>query len=184
MIKRIYLDMDGVLCDFYGAAMQQFDRPANEYFTPFPQDWDFWKHLGITSEQLWDRCRGEHFWRDLEWCAGGKDILYECEAAFGRDNIWIATKPQPEEGCYAGKFSWIKKHMPAYINRVIMIQEKHLLSSSDSLLIDDNENHVASFTRHGGAAILVPSPWNSLHHLFDGSSVLEVKRAIREYSHK
>lgn len=60
---RIYLDMDGVLCDFVGAACKLHGRdPATV------THWNFFKDWGMTAEEFWRPIHeaGEDFWANLE----------------------------------------------------------------------------------------------------------------------
>jgi len=91
-------------------------------------------------------------------------LLDSCEALVGRENICILTTPILDPGCAAGKMEWIYNHCPKWLHRQYLIgPPKHFCAQPDALLIDDSDRNVKLFQAHGGQAILVPRPWNSLH---------------------
>ena len=81
--------------------------------------------------------------------------------AVGRENVCIATRPQKNPDCLAGKLEWIHDHFPEWMHRQYAITpRKHLFARPDSLLIDDYSENIERFEAHGGHAITVPRPWN------------------------
>ncbi|MEM7314964.1 MAG: hypothetical protein AAF497_17600, partial [Planctomycetota bacterium] len=54
----IYLDCDGVLADFAGAAGRRHGIPE------VPNKWDWYKDHGLTTTEFFDRLRDVEFWRD------------------------------------------------------------------------------------------------------------------------
>jgi hypothetical protein len=82
----------------------------------------------------------------------------------GTENICILTNPRPEPGCIPGKLAWIRDYLPPWLHDQYLIgKPKHLCAYPEALLIDDCDKNVNAFRKHGGEAILVPRPWNSLH---------------------
>lgn len=160
-IKTLYFDMDGVVADFYGAAMEKFGYPRDHRFTlDCAQSWYIWKHMGVSEEEFWSRCRGHKFWETLNPIKEGVDLLHVCESIVGRENIFFLTHPSRDEGSYSGKYAWVKREFPEYLGRIIMTGKKHLLAKPGTLLIDDSDGNWIDFTFEGGVAQLVPRPWN------------------------
>ena len=87
----IFVDMDGVLCDFITAAFsahgQRFnpkDYPRGEFACE--------KILGITTNEFWRRVDfgGEAFWENLEPYLWALDLVKELQQI---DQVIIATSP-------------------------------------------------------------------------------------------
>ncbi len=113
MKKRIYVDMDGVMCDFYGAARKALvENPLQ----PFPQSqWGFFLKLEPISDSLFAiRQLDEHY------------------------DVWILTKPSTKNvNCYTEKAQWILDHLGySFLERLIISPDKFLLKGD--YLIDDN----------------------------------------------
>jgi 5'(3')-deoxyribonucleotidase len=163
-ITHIYLDMDGVLCDWVGAALRVHNRM--EVLDAWPQgEWDIAKVLGMEPEDFWRRIdhRSEGFWATLSpypWMRRLVELLESLAAP-----ITIASAPSDDPFSAAGKLIWINKHLPQFAQRYQLGLEKHLLARPDTLLIDDNERTVEDFLAAGGLAMLFPQPWNSNHHV-------------------
>jgi FMN phosphatase YigB (HAD superfamily) len=166
---RVFLDLDGVLCDFVGGALLAHGVPW--HFIPAPGQWDLASQLGLTPNQFWDPLQGFDFWANLaptDDCAG---ILTAVESRFGTDPVYLLTSPAHSSGCYAGKFAWVKRHLPAYLSRLLLVPavSKPVLAGPGSLLIDDSDANVAAFRQAGGWGILLPRSWNARHAEFGRS---------------
>ncbi len=67
----IYLDMDGVCCDFFAAATRINGYDPSTVFATWAQhhrgEFYLYKVLGIDSDTFWDHIAegGETFWREL-----------------------------------------------------------------------------------------------------------------------
>ena len=115
MKKRIFIDMDGVLCDFYGAAKKALqDNPKQQ----FPQSqWGFFLNLkplpgAIESFKL----LSEHF------------------------DVWVLTRPSYMNiNCYSEKAYWIMENLGLEaLKKTIMSCDKSIVKGS--YLIDDQNN--------------------------------------------
>jgi hypothetical protein len=176
-ISHIYLDMDGVLCDFVGAALRIHKRldaldhwPAGE--------WDIAKVLGISTDEFWAPIdhHAEHFWAGLEpypWLNNLVNLLESTGAP-----ITIASSPSYDPYSAAGKLMWLKKHLPQFKRRYLLGGEKHLLARPNAVLIDDNDQGVYQFHTAGGWGITFPQPWNQLSFVGESVKVEMVKRSI------
>jgi 5'(3')-deoxyribonucleotidase len=103
------------------------------------------------------------------------DILVSLsENCVGEENVFIFTKPIRDGECYAGKFDWVEKHFPSYVDRLIIGSHKEIAANRESLLIDDNEDNVNRFLGEGGVAFLIPRPWNRLCHIVRNENVKHI----------
>lgn len=141
MIEQIYLDMDGVLCDFETAAVNLglLDIKNRKV------DWQ-----GLKAE-------GTRFWEGLDWKPEGMK-LYEFLEDFCKEHhidLCILTSIMSMEG-KEGKRNWIRKNtsIPAInVNVVSMATAKKRYAEKTSLLIDDYNKNVQEFIQAGGNAI-------------------------------
>lgn len=159
MIDRILLDMDGVLCDFMKSACLLWDRPQvadeleiGQYMINEP--------LGLTMTQFWQGIDNHGNW----WCDGMLQFEWARPLYKELSNIapvTIATKPNRDPHCPSGKFRWLKKHIPKSTRSFMIGQDKYLMAKPNHVLIDDHEDNITLFKRHGGEAILFPALYNN-----------------------
>lgn len=150
-----FLDMDGVLVDFFTGVNTIFGIPES------PHKYDWFEDYGVSREQMNMVC-GTDFFAGLEWMCNGKQILKVIEAKF--DEIYLLTAPMPNPGASTGKELWVERHLPQYKNKLILTRvQKALFADLDRVLIDDKDSSIAEFIAAGGHGILVPRPWNELH---------------------
>jgi len=105
--KRIYVDMDGVLCNFKKAYQEE---RKNNPFQPYPQSkWGFFLYL--------------------EEIPGAIEAFKKLEKKY---DVWILTRPSTYNlNCYSEKAYWVREHLG------FDILEKTILSCDKSLLKGD-----------------------------------------------
>jgi len=139
-----YIDMDGVLADFYLGAHNWMGINVEG----FPYSGWYWpKEINCNFKEF-----PIGFWANLPLCEDAGKWL---EIAEGR--IVIATSPS-SEACLVGKSLWANKYFPNL--EIIFIKEKWLLANDNRWLIDDSQKQIENFSEYGGTGILVPRPWN------------------------
>ncbi len=168
-IQHIFLDMDGVLADFVGAALRVHDR--DDALDNWPKgERDVPKVLGISRNQYWKKldAQGSDFWANLEpypWFAELIEMVREVAP------FTILTTSSLAPSCFEGKVRWLYEHFPKVDRRrfrdFLIGEQKHLLAQPGRLLIDDAEHNVDSFTASSGRSILFPQVWNRNHRVAD-----------------
>jgi len=141
MIKTIYLDMDGVLCDFVSAVVDKYIyNPTKNTI-----NWDMLKSLGSK------------FWADLQWIREGQRLyawLYKF-CIEQRITLCILSSIGFREG-KVGKQQWLEKNVtinPMCIYFVDKNSDKIHFAEKNALLIDDYGKNVERFIQAGGQAI-------------------------------
>lgn len=176
MIRTIYLDLDGVLADFVRGCFQHFGRTL-----PMADvGWNFYRDWGMTEQEFWTHTTFS-FWAKLPWTPEGRDLLDGLRTLTDRPLV-ILTSPAPRQGCTEGKLDWLRQHLPDFIRqgRVFIGSAKHHLAAPDKLLIDDHDANVERFRQHGGAAVLVPRPWNARKALTCSEGGFDVPALLSE----
>ena len=165
---KIFIDMDGVLCDFATEAMalfgQQYDRrkwPIGHYCIA--------SAVGVDVAEMWRRinARGSLFWENLNaypWAADLLKMVRDYDAEFS-----VASVPGPCGSSAAGKLRWLDKNTgePPPFRRYFLGPEKHLLAGPGRVLIDDKTENCEQWVAAGGSAIIWPQPWNRNSGLCD-----------------
>lgn len=163
-LDTIYLDMDGVICDWVKGLLEvhnRYDLLDRYKADKFPTDWLMEGALG-TEDELWVPVdyAGEEFWADLDpysWLEEIVNLLEETEVPW-----YIATHNRNNGGSAGGKVRWLHRIFGNDFKQYILIKHKHLLSKPGALLIDDHNGNCRSFAKeeYGGTSIIFPQPWN------------------------
>jgi hypothetical protein len=173
MIKKIFLDLDGVCNRLIMHALEFVGCPVSRYRDtdyPTPGSYDIVaaanKLLGsnLSKEQFWSLIPRQ-LWAETPPSDEFAYLLEESESIVGTNGIRFLTTPTSDPNSLAGKLEWIHRFAPAYLHRRYSITcMKEDCALSDCLLVDDSDSMVNEFRNANGKAILVPRPWNSLHN--------------------
>lgn len=149
----IYLDMDGVICDFVKGALALHRLPTSLADT---MQWDMPKHIGVDETEFWLPF-GFEFWRDLPETPEFHAIVSRVRCK----NYCILTTPPPVhcEEAIEGKREWLGKRG---IFNAKFAHRKYMLMRPGDILIDDANHNIDAAIKHGFDARLLPRPWNRL----------------------
>ena len=114
-MKKVYVDLDGVLCDFYSARDKALLKNPEQ---KFPQSqWGFFLRL----EEI-------------------PDAVYSFNKLKEKYDVWILTRPSFKNvNCYTEKAQWLLDHLgEGILEKTIMIPDKSLVKGD--YLIDDMGN--------------------------------------------
>jgi hypothetical protein len=142
--QKIYLDMDGVLCNF----LKKFEDLTGEDFEEYADE-NGWSKTWKLVETF-----GVEFWSELEWMNGGKKLWNYLK---NLDNVEILTgSPRDKVGEYAqlGKEIWIKKNIGNIKVNHIEGKLKYTYVKNNDILIDDSKRNCALWDAAGGIYIL------------------------------
>lgn len=164
MIDHILLDMDGVLVDFFRAALRKHNAEHLVYGWP-PGEWFMERVLGISDKAFWAPIDADpSFWMSLSGYQDWRKLYAAC-CAYAPTTI--ATTPSHHPHSAYGKVVWLQKHLGEDFRSYMLGPQKHLLATPTRLLIDDRDENCERFEKAGGKALLVPRPWNSRHAEYD-----------------
>lgn len=148
---NIYCDMDGVLCDFIGAANKLAEKMGySGGWEPLPED-EKWE---IINKEGFD------FWANLDWMPDGKklwSLIKPYRPKLLSAYVYTVDDPMIKMNCILGKLQWIKENLGEYMtNRAIICRrdEKELWAGDDNILIDDMEKNVREWENAGGIGIV------------------------------
>jgi 5'(3')-deoxyribonucleotidase len=154
-VPDIFLDLDGVCCDFAGAAAAACGHPTHRI-----DKWDFFSDFGMTVDEFWKAvdAKGGAFWENLKEHAWFPS-LYSCLCKQGP--VYFISAPSRSPNCLWGKQRWLQNRLGTDFTNYIFTQHKHLFAAPGRILIDDSEKNVQEWREAGGTALLFPQPWNS-----------------------
>jgi hypothetical protein len=175
-MRRCFVDLDGVLVDFNRGAVRRHGR---DYPDPWPRGvWAVREVLGLDGASFW-AAMDEQFWADLDPLPNCFGLLELLEGLFGPENVCILSSPSRDASALAGKYRWIRRHLPDYERRYLIGPAKHFCSGPGKVLVDDLEENVRLFTEAGGRGVLMPRPWNSGHAVAPEGALAHVEGVLR-----
>ena len=183
MIKRLCLDLDGVLSN-HVLAMAQLHNISPVWQTP--GKWRFKDGLGIPDP--WWKGIDYNFWRNMERMHDADILVNTVTKYFKLNDICISTSLPTRNNDFPfdlvgqsvqGKIDWLHHNFLELSTNFMVGPAKHFCASSDTLLLDDLDVSIDEFRNSGGQAILIPRPWNSLH-IYSDISIETVQYKLKK----
>ena len=135
-IKEVFLDMDGVVCNWYKAACDLMNVDYDSI--DFKND-EYAFDKVVKDEDLSDRVNHgfDLFFLSIPWFEHTKELMDSVKNANGI----ILTAPMRDcPGTYSGKVRWIHEFWPDSY-RFIITEHKDVCARPTSLLIDDKKSN-------------------------------------------
>ena len=138
-MRRIYLDLDGVMADFDGYFLEQFGVASNT----------------LDDPTLWKWINGHgNFFSNLPVCEGAVEFYN----SLGDLNVTILTACPKTNYTVAAvqKRDWVYRHLSPNVTVIPMLGGKNkclFMHSPGDILIDDFEKNCIAWREHGGIAI-------------------------------
>lgn len=174
--RKVFLDLDGVCANFIAGALAAHNRPRADHDKVHL--WEVWTVLGMTEAQFWAPLTSANFWASLDPYPDMAGVVAACEGFAGRLNVCLLTTPYPSPGCLAGKFTWVRSHLPDCLRRYVMAPDKTFCAAEGAVLVDDCDANVRAWKDAGGLAVLYPRPWNARRALA-GDSLAVLRDDLR-----
>lgn len=141
---NIYLDMDGVLCNF----TEQFKNITNIY----PDEYQ----LKYGEEKFWNEIEnaGVEYWSTMKWNTGSKQLYKFVINNFKKVEILTSTPYSIIGRKFAmqGKKIWVKNNLDNI--KINFSNQKYKYATPNSILIDDMESNIDDWNNAGGIGIL------------------------------
>lgn len=161
----VLIDLDGVLVDFVGAALQAHGLTAPDEWPDVEDDVyrrkkNIEKTFGIGKDEFWSpiHAQGEEFWANLPLLHDGMELYHRLAE---NRRVKICTTPSEHPSSSSGKVRWMQQQFGSKFRDYVIAPMKWELAHSRAVLIDDFEDNILKFREHGGHAWLFPRPWNS-----------------------
>ena len=144
-MKRILLDMDGVLTDFDYWIEQFNGRKENGKC-----DWDKIKPIG------------SRFWADMPWLEEGRILYQMLLDLMQKQDIEIGILSAIRFQCGKdGKLTWLQKNCPEIKDSNIIICDKGVdkwkFATANDILVDDNSEIIELYQNYVGNGIIFTS---------------------------
>lgn len=138
-MRRIYLDLDGVMADFDGYFIQQFGVSSDT----------------LDDPTLWRWINGHgNFFRNLPLCHGAVDFFKSIQHL--NPTILTACPKTNYTVAAVQKRAWVYEHLSPDVTILPMMGGKNkclFMHSPGDVLIDDFEKNCIAWREHGGIAI-------------------------------
>lgn len=173
--KTIIADLDGSVADYDGAIGRLFGADMAALRANAGADAPFTSHglLGLGFQDVVNAIHGNDsgalaakrmadFWESIEPYPGAIDFLHRLRELAP---LSFVTQPFALPGVKEGKGAWLRRHGLGDLAVEFSDPEtgkRDHLASPDTILVDDNDMHLAAFDRAGGHAVCVPQPWNHM----------------------
>ena len=143
MIRKVYLDMDGVLCDFEATVERYFDGVP---FADLPED---------IYESLIDK----EFFRWMEPMVGFADLVRFAAENFDEVEILSAAGDKNLDLVVREKVDWLERHVFPLIGEIPLnfvgnSRAKAAFAAPDVVLVDDRWKAYEPFAEAGGNIVV------------------------------
>jgi 5'(3')-deoxyribonucleotidase len=184
MNNIIYLDMDGVCCDFPSAAIQAYGGNVHDVLAEWEQHHrgksGNYEIMGMPDPEFWNTMnhQDEWFWRHLPEYPWFR-TLYDGLQALAPVVFLSSAGPCPE--ALSGKLQWLQDRFGREFHDYVFTSNKQYLAHQGTILVDDYEVYVMAFRRAGGQAVLFPQMWGHNAHITERVSYTlhEVQQCLR-----
>ena len=154
--KKVFVDMDGVLCDFIAAANDLFQL----------KNFNQWNKMKKTH---WREIKqeGTKFWADMSWTKDGKK-LWDYIISNYKDVQILSAHPMDKGESELGKRLWLRRNLGASYaaNAIICLgADKQTYADINHILIDDMERNIRQWMNNNGIGILHKNTNNTIKQL-------------------
>lgn len=156
-MRKIFLDLDGVVVNFEKAIIELFNITPSEEVSNFLSQRDpainlaelvggkpiFWKKVNQA---------GEDFWANMELFPWGMDLWHDLNKLC--PEVFILTAPSTHPLSVSGKVRLIQKYFKT--NKFLIGSGKYACAAPNHLLVDDTPKKLDAFAEHQGKTYRFP----------------------------
>ncbi|MDY3738969.1 MAG: hypothetical protein SO022_00725 [Selenomonadaceae bacterium] len=164
-VKKIYIDMDGVIVDFVQGIRDLCGmEPSEQGKAPLDEEmWEAMKHV-------------DHFFSKLKPMPGAVEMVKALHAKFGDRCEILTAIPKPNREIHHAKedkIEWVKKYIgkDIVVNVVYRAEKKQFCKGNEYILIDDFEKNVQEWQNNGGVGIVFTNPDDVLKYFRDNNEL-------------
>ena len=192
MIKKIFIDVDGVIADFDTAALTRLvgeDKIEEAREKREKGVWSIAEGLGISEEEFWSAIDDPEFWRGIKPYRRAVRFIQNISSLarehYAVEDIFFATSSCGSVHFPSARTQWIKTfNATSGVDIPLLIfqntTDKRICANSESLLVEDSDASYAAFLEAGGYSVLIPRQWNrGIHNLTYGSVYDQVLDYVR-----
>lgn len=160
---RVFIDIDGVLADWYGGVAKVYDAldledPETRQILKEGNDLSALPNTDEDGE-IWPliNAGGTEWWSDLElfpWAKNLYDSMSEIAEVAFLTSCGKVVKSATQAS--AGKVAWVDKHF-GDVGNLIITYAKQFCAGPNTLLIDDSAKKINKFKEWGGRTALWPT---------------------------
>jgi 5'(3')-deoxyribonucleotidase len=162
-LPHIYVDMDGVLCDFKTLGEKVLHMKMSDW-TNEPG------HKFKTDKEKWQPILDyPNFWQKLPMMPGAMQ-LWNFVKPYNPSILSAYVEHVYDPQCIPGKRAWIHNHLGLPDSRINLVMRKQkqnfaMYHGERAILIDDYIKNVSQFSAKGGIGILHTSAANTINQL-------------------
>jgi len=155
----IYVDVDGVLADFNGRILTNYNaKHGTKWTNDDVTDWEY--QTIFHAGQRWQDYIDPGFWLDLELLPWAQRLVKAVRDT--RQNYAFLTYIPDET---ADRRHWLNWHFTKELgdppgDRMIIAKRKELVVHSNDLLIDDAPRNIKAVRKNGATVMALAQPWN------------------------
>lgn len=162
MKETLFLDMDEVMADTYGAHIEWYNRDFNESLSKDDcMGQEVWQSVPEDRQRsVKNHARTPGFFRPLDPIKDSQEVVAELNKKY---EVYIASAAMQFPNSLIEKSEWLDEHFPFIPwQRRILLGHKHILSGD--ILIDDRSYNLQKFD---GRSLLFTSPHNIHENHFE-----------------
>lgn len=136
----IFVDMDGVLCDFEGQFYTHFLQTPRQYIESKGKE-AFYQDVDNIP----------NFWESIPWTDYGRDLWKSLLKTSNK--LVILSDPGEFGSSRIGKTTWVYHNLGE--QNLVLHKEKHKWAAPGRILLDDLPHNIEAFRTAGGTAYRV-----------------------------
>lgn len=158
-IRKLYLDMDGVLADFERGVLEL----AGMQPTPLNG-----KRDAHYDDRMWQAIqRVDHFYARLEPIPGALEMFAELCERYGNRCEILTGIPKPRRNILHAredKLEWVKRVLRSNIRVNVVLREEKpdFCTGPDCVLVDDSIRNIKEWEKKGGTGVLFEGAQSAL----------------------